>query len=132
MITDPVANMLSMIKNAYRAGKKDVVVPFSQYKENIARVFLKENFLDEVRVIKSEKVSNTVLVLKLKYDNKVPVLTDLKQVSKPGLRIYASSGRIPKVLGGLGVSILSTPLGVISSKEARKRNVGGEIICKVW
>lgn len=132
MITDPVANMLSMIKNGYRAGKKDVAVPYSQYKENIAKVFMEENFLEEVKVNRNDKVSRAELILKLKYDNKVPSLTDLKQVSKPGLRIYVSSMRIPKVLGGLGVSILSTPQGVMSSKKARKLHVGGEIICNIW
>lgn len=132
MIFDPIANMISSVKNGYRAGRADVLIPYSSFKEDIAKVLVDENFLEAVTSETDKKTGHKNLVLKLKYNEKVPNLTDIKQISKTSLRVYSSSQRLKKVLGGLGISIISTPKGVMSDRKAKKQNLGGEIICQVW
>ncbi len=132
MIFDPIANMISTIKNGYLAHKVEVTVPHSRYKESIAKVLVDENFVADIATKTDTKSSKKVLILTLKYDNKKPALDDIKQVSKAGLKVYVPYSKIPKVLGGLGTSVISTPQGLMSAKKARKLHVGGEIICHVW
>lgn len=126
---DPIADMLTRIRNAARALLPEVVVPHSQLKEAIARVMLKEGFIQDVKV-EGEKIKT--LRLRLKYQGKRSVIEDLKRVSKPGVRYYVGADEIPRVRGGLGIAILSTPKGVMTGAEARRKRVGGELLCLVW
>lgn len=126
MVNDPISDMLIRMKNGYMAGKAEVVLPWSKLKENLAKILVKNNFLLE------ENKSDRDLILKLKYNGVVPTLTDVKRVSKPSLRIYAGKNDLPKVLSGVGVSIISTPKGLMTNKEAHKAGLGGEVICEIW
>lgn len=136
MITDPIADMLIRIKNGYLAGKKLVEVPFSKIKQSIAQILVKEGYLKNARleVIDSGKKKQVKknLILELRYKDGRPALTDVKRVSKPGVRIYLKSKEISKPKFGLGITIVSTSKGIMTHKEAKKRNLGGEIICEVW
>lgn len=126
---DPISDLLTRIRNAGQAQHSDVSIPHSRLKEAISRVLKDEGYVSDVKVegdkIKSIKVS-------LRYQNRRSVITGLKQVSTPGLRRYVGAGDVPRVLGGMGVAVLSTPKGVLTGVEARKQNVGGEVICYVW
>lgn len=128
-MTDPIADFLIRIKNGYLAGKKQVVVPYSKIKEKIAQILVKEGYLKKLK-IKNEKFK--ILELELKYKGKKPVLEEVKRISKPGLRIYAKAKKIPAVRFRFGITIVSTPSGLMSDREARKKNLGGEVICQVW
>lgn len=130
LITDPVADMLIRIKNAILAGKADLVMPSTKLKVNIAKLLVDSNYLNSYEVV--EKQPQPELKLVLKYQDKTNVITDLKQVSKPGRRIYASAKKLPKVMNGYGISIISTSKGLVTDAQAKKLNVGGEVICKVW
>jgi len=131
MNTDPIADLLTRIRNANRARKDWTDVPWSKLKEAIARVLVDEGFLREVALNESE--GRKVLRISLRYDEfRRPVLSGIRRVSRPSLRIYVGSSKIPKIRKGLGVSVLSTPKGVITDRAARKDNVGGEILCSVW
>lgn len=132
MIFDPIANMISAIKNGYLSKRAEVIVPFSSYKQQIVKVLMEEKFLSGQEEKVDSKTKKKVLVLKLKYENKRPAISDIKQVSKAGLRVYVPYTKIPKVLGGLGISVLSTPTGVVSSRKAKKIHTGGEVICRIW
>ena len=130
-ISDPIADMLTRVRNASRARHTEVVIPASRTKREIARILKDEGFIADVH--EEPDGSTTVLRLTLKYvDGKVPVVSGLKRISKPGLRVYARKTDIPRVLGGLGVAVLSTSQGLMTDREARKRNMGGEILCYVW
>ena len=130
-MTDPVADMLTRIRNANIAGHASVDVPESKIKKNIAEILLKEGYIKAYDVVKGEAQDN--IVVQLKYGpNKVKVISGIKRISKPGLKVYAKKDEIPKVLGGLGIAIISTSNGLITDKEARKLGVGGEVICYVW
>lgn len=131
-MTDPIADLLTRIRNASNALLPTVELPHSVLKESIARILQKEGYLAECSAgtVDGGKVKR--LKLKLKYEGRKGIITGLKRVSKPGLRAYVSVDRIPRVLGGLGVAILSTPRGVLTDREARKQNVGGEVLCYVW
>ncbi|NLA69816.1 MAG: 30S ribosomal protein S8 [Clostridiales bacterium] len=130
-MTDPIADMLTRIRNANTAGHATVDVPASKMKKAIADILENEGFISGYKVV-SDNAQGTIKV-ELKYGpNKERTIYGLKKISKPGLRVYAKADRVPKVLGGLGVAILSTSKGVITDKEARKQNVGGEVICYVW
>jgi len=129
MINDPIADFLIRIKNGYLAKKTEVSVPYSKIKENLGKILVEEGYLEKLK-IKNEKLK--IIELTLKYEGKRPALTDVQRVSKPGLRIYVDKTKIPKVLGGLGITIISTPKGLMTDKEARKKGLGGEVICKVW
>ena len=131
MVTDPIADMLTRIRNANQMRDKEVEVPASNLKIEIAKILKEEGFVNDYK-IKKNNIQN-IIVLNLKYtENKVRVITGLKRISKPGLRIYAGKDELPKVLGGLGIAIISTNHGVITDKEARKLQVGGEVLAFVW
>jgi small subunit ribosomal protein S8 len=131
-MTDPIADMLTRIRNANKARFKTVNVGMSRININIAKVLKKTGYINNYDKVKNEK-DQQVLEIILKYpDTKRTVITNIKRVSKPGRRVYVPSGSIPKVLNGLGISILSTSKGVITDAEAREMNVGGEVICNVW
>ena len=132
MVFDPIANMISVIKNGYLAKKSAVEIPYSSHKEKIARVLERESFVESVEVKKDTKTEHRFLLVKLSYKDKKPVLAEIKQVSKPSRRSYVPFSKVPKVLGGLGFSIISTSQGVFSTSEVRKRHLGGEVICHVW
>ena len=130
-MTDPIADMLTRIRNANNAGHKDVMAPASNIKKAIANILLEEGYIKKVDFIEDNKQG--MLKITLKYgQNGEKVIAGLKRISKPGLRIYASNEDLPKVLNGLGVAIISTSKGVMTDKLARKNNVGGEVICYVW
>lgn len=131
-MTDPIADMLTRIRNANKARFKNVTVYMSQMNMNIAKVLKSAGYISNCDVVKDEK-GFSMLKITLKYpDAKHTVITDIKRVSKPGRRVYVAADSIPKVLNGFGISILSTSRGVITDQEARESNVGGEILCKVW
>jgi small subunit ribosomal protein S8 len=131
MITDPIADMLTRIRNALMARHDFTDVPASKLKIAVAEVLKKEGYIAgyEVRGDGPRKVLRIALAY---VDGREPAITGLQRVSKPGLRVYAGRGEIPRVYGGLGVAILSTPEGVMTGKEARRRGVGGEVLCFVW
>ena len=131
-MTDPIADMLTRIRNANKARFKSVNVNMSQMNVNIAKVLKKAGYVSSYDNVKDEK-GQQMLKIVLKYpDTKHTIITDIKRISKPGRRVYVASDSIPKVLNGYGISVLSTSRGVITDEEARELNVGGEIICKVW
>ena len=136
MINDPIADMLTRIRNAQMAGHATVAMPSSNIKKEIARILKEEGFIDNYEVVEGEKVSQTTLQIKIKYvgerRSKKPVITGIERVSRPGRRVYTRHDEIPWVLSGMGISILSTPKGVMTGQRARQEGVGGEILCKVW
>jgi small subunit ribosomal protein S8 len=131
MLTDPIADMLARIRNANKALQDTVTMPTSRAKVEIARLLKEEGYIRDYHVEKGESFDN--LVVELKYGrNRERVISGLKRVSKPGRRIYARKDRLPRVLGGMGVAILSTSGGVMTSRTAEQQGVGGEVICFVW
>ena len=131
VVTDTIADMLTRIRNANKMGYEEVKVPSSKLKVEIARILKEEGFIKDYKV-ESVGVEKNIL-LTLKYGNKKEkVITGLKRISKPGLRVYVRSDEVPKVLNGLGIAIISTSKGIITDKEARKLNVGGEVLAYVW
>lgn len=128
-MNDPISDMLTRIRNANFAVLPVVELPHSKTKESIARILKKEGYVEDVFV---EGKALKTLKLKLKFDGKKSVIEGLRRVSTPGLRRYVGSTEVPRVRGGLGVSILSTSLGVMTGAEARKKNVGGELLCYIW
>jgi small subunit ribosomal protein S8 len=131
-MTDPIADMLTRIRNANKARFKTVNVNMSQMNINIAKVLKKAGYINTYDKVKNEK-GQQMLEIILKYpDTKRTVITNIKRVSKPGRRVYVASDSIPKVLNGFGIAILSTSSGVITDAEARELNVGGEVLCNVW
>jgi len=131
MITDPIADMLTRIRNANNVKHKSVEIPASNTKKKLAEILLNEGFIKSYNVTEDNKQGIVKIELKYGADNK-KVITGLKRISKPGLRVYARNSEIPKVLGGLGIAIISTSQGMITDKEARKLGIGGEVICYVW
>ncbi len=128
---DPIADMLTRIRNAKAMRYKEVEVPASKMKEEIARILKEEGFISDYKVKKNNVQS--IIVLTLKYgEHKEQVITGLKRISKPGLRVYAKADEVPRVLNGLGIAILSTSKGVMSDKEARKEHLGGEVLAYIW
>ena len=136
MINDPIADMLTRIRNAMMAGHADVAMPSSNIKKEIARILKEEGFIEDYEVAEGEKASQTTLTIKIKYAgerrSRKPVITGIERVSRPGRRVYTRHDEIPWVLSGMGISILSTPKGVMTGQRARQEGVGGEILCKVW
>lgn len=131
VMTDPIADMLTRIRNASSVKHESVDIPRSKLKEEIARILKGEGFIKEYKVIEDNK-QGTIRVY-LKYDaGKGQVIQGIKRISKPGSRVYANKDEVPRVLGGLGVAILSTPQGIITDRTARKAGIGGEVICYVW
>ena len=130
-ISDPISDMLTRIRNASRETHPDVQIPCSKLKLEIAGVLKEEGYISDYEVENREDGKKT-LRLGLKYLEKKPVISGLKRTSLPSRRVYIGSKKIPQVLGGLGIVIMSTPIGVITGKKARKNNVGGEVLCKIW
>ncbi len=130
MVTDPIADMLTRIRNAVGAKHETVSVPSNKEKLEIARILKEEGYIEDF-VIEGEQFKNIVITLKYgKNDEKV--ITGLKRISKPGLRVYAQADKLPRVLNGLGIAILSTSKGVMTDKEAKAKHVGGEVLAYVW
>jgi len=133
MLTDPIADMLTRIRNANKALHDRVDMPNSRLKEEIARILKEEGYIRDYHVEEKEQLPYKLLVIELKYGrSRERVLTDLKRISKPGRRIYARKDRLPRVLGGMGTAILSTSRGVVTSRTAEAQGIGGEVICFVW
>ena len=130
MVTDPIADMLTRIRNANQMRYKQVEVPASKIKVEIARILKGEGFIADYKVDKRDVQS--VITLDLKYVQKERVITGLKRISKPGLRVYANALEIPRVLNGLGIAIISTSKGLMTDKEARRQNIGGEVLAYIW
>ncbi len=132
-LTDPIGDMLTRIRNAIQAHHDSVSVPLSREKLAVARVLKDEGFIRDFEMVREKTGKSRMFRIHLKYVGKrEPVVTGLKRVSKPGLRVYTGSKTIPMVYGGLGVAVLSTPAGVVSGRKARQMNVGGEVLCYIW
>lgn len=130
-MTDPIADMLTRIRNANTASHETVEIPASKIKKSIAGILTEEGYIDGYDVTEDNKQGT--IKIKMKYGpDKEKVITGIKKISKPGLKVYAKASDVPRVLGGLGIAIISTSNGVISDKEARKLGVGGEVICYIW
>ena len=130
-ITDPIADMLTRVRNANSAKHESVEVPASNMKKAIAQILLEEGYIKNYQIIDDDKQG--MIKITLKYgENKQKVITGLKRVSKPGLRVYASRDELPRVLRGLGIAIISTSKGIMTDKKARSENVGGEVLAFVW
>ncbi len=130
MVTDPIADMLTRIRNANTMRYKEVEIPSSKVKVEIAKILKNEGFINDYK-IKKNNVQD-IIVLNLKYNNKERVITGLKRISKPGLRVYAKSEEIPRVLNGLGIAIISTSKGIMTGKDAKAANLGGEVLAYIW
>ena len=131
MVNDRIADMLTRIRNANGMRYQEVSVPASNLKLSLAKILKDEGFIEDYKLV-NDDVQGTI-ELTLKYgQNKERVITGLKRISKPGLRVYAKAGEVPKVLNGLGIAIISTSHGVMTDKEARKQNLGGEVLCYIW
>jgi len=124
--------MLTRIRNGYLAGKEQVEIPYSKIKEQIAQVLQKEGYLQKVKLEKIAAKKHKKLVCQLKYQNNKPAISKISRISKPGLRIYAGKDKLPIVLNGLGRAVISTSQGIMTAGQARKKGLGGELICKVW
>lgn len=130
VVSDPIADMLTRIRNANQLRYKEVEMPTSKMKEEIARILKEEGYISNYE-IKEEKPQSK-LVLSLKYDKKTRVITGLKKISKPGLRVYAKADEIPSVLNGLGIAIVSTSKGVMTGRDAKNKSLGGEVLAYIW
>ena len=130
MTTDPIADMLTRIRNANTARHSSVDVPCSKVKEAIAKILADEGFVESYEIVGEDNKKS--IRLTLKYENKTRVLQGLKRISKPGLRIYANNEELPRVLNGLGIAVISTSKGIVTDKVARKENVGGEVLAYIW
>jgi len=135
-VNDPIADMLTRIRNAVSTGQPLVAMPSSNLKAEIARILREEGFIESFELFEGQKVFERMLRVKLKYvgerRERRPVITGLVRVSRPGRRVYTHKQDIPWVLSGMGIAILSTPKGIMTGQRARQLNVGGEILCKVW
>lgn len=129
-MTDPIADMLTRIRNANTAYHKEVIIPASKMKKNLIEIFKNEGYIEDFEVIGDAPKEN--LRITLKYKGRERVISGLRKISKPGLKVYADKNSLPRVLGGLGVAIVSTSKGIITDKEARKQNIGGEVVCYIW
>ena len=130
LVTDPIADMITRIRNANRAKKEKLEIPFSKIKLEIARILKEEGYILDYYYKEDSKQG--VIIIILKYSGKQRTITNLKRISKPGLRVYVNKSDIPEVLGGLGISILSTSNGIMTGKEAKKKHFGGEVLCYIW
>ena len=129
-LTDPIADMLTRIRNAVRAKHTTVDVPYSKVKNEISNILLNEGFIADTEIV--ENGVNKNIRITLKYKDSKSVIQGLKRISKPGLRIYAEKEELPRVLNGLGIAVISTSKGIVTDKEARKLNVGGEVMAYIW
>jgi len=129
-VTDPIADFLTRIRNASKAGKPRVDIPASNMKKSLAEILKNKNFIKDYSIITDNK--QNLIRVELKYTNGSPAISGLKRISKPGLRIYKNSNNLPRVLNGLGVAVISKPKGLLTDKDARSQSVGGEIVCYIW
>ena len=130
-MTDPIADMLTRIRNANTVGHETVEIPASNIKKSIAEILLEEGYINGYEVIEDNKQG--IIKVQMKYGaGKERVITGIKRISKPGLKVYAKANEVPRVLGGLGIAIISTSKGVVSDKKARALGIGGEVVCYVW
>jgi small subunit ribosomal protein S8 len=129
-LSDPIADFLTRLRNASRAGKAEVLAPYSKIKAEIARILKQEGYISNYEIDTTGAFPEIKVVTKIV--NRTPAITGLKRVSRPGLRKYVGVGEIPRVLGGMGIAILSTPRGLVTGREAKKQNVGGELLALVW
>nr|YP_009393360.1 ribosomal protein S8 [Symphyocladiella dendroidea]ARW61922.1 ribosomal protein S8 [Symphyocladiella dendroidea] len=132
MINDMISDMLTKIRNANLAKHQIVQVPATKMTRNIIKVLQQEGFIYEFEEIGSDLKNQILVSLKYKGKNKKPIITELKRVSKPGLKVYASHKELPKVLGGIGIAIISTSKGIMTDKTARQFGLGGEVLCYIW
>lgn len=131
MMTDPIADMLTRIRNASKAKHEKVDIPSSKLKMEVAKILKDEGYIKNLKLVKDRRQG--LIRVYLKYsDEELPVITGIKRISKPGCRVYSNSKAIPRVFRGLGIAILSTPKGIQTGKQAQKDNVGGEVLCHVW
>lgn len=130
MVNDPIGDLLIQIKNASMAGKRSICLPYSRLKHAIADILASEGYVGKVD--KSGEAVKSLLEVGIKYQDGVPAITDVKRMSKPGLRQYVKNQNIPIVVGGMGIAVLSTPQGIMTGKEAKKRGLGGELLCTIW
>ena len=132
-MTDPIADMLTRIRNANVAMHDDVMMPSSKLKESLAEVLQKEGYIQSFRVDQEEGRPSKTLIIDMKYSEaRERVITGIRRVSKPGLRVYTKADAVPRVLGGLGVAVVSTSKGLLTDREARRQRIGGEVLCYVW
>ena len=131
-MTDPIADMLTRIRNANTAKHDTVDIPASKMKNSLAEILLKEGYIKSFEIVDNGNFKDIRIALKYGKDKNEKIITGLKRISKPGLRVYANKEELPRVLGGLGVAIISTNEGVITDKQARKLNVGGEVLAFIW
>ena len=132
-MTDPIADMLTRIRNANTAKHDTVSIPSSKLKEALAKILAREGFIGEYSVKANEGKPGSTLLINLKYsDSRVRTISGIQRVSKPGLRVYKPADNLPRVLGGMGVAVLSTSQGLLTDREAHKRRIGGEVLCYVW
>jgi len=129
-MTDPIADMIIRIKNALLAEMPEVVIPHSKVKEEIAKILMANGYVESFDL--EAKVPQSNIRIKPRYVGKMSAITDVKRISKPGRRIYASSKELPRALGGYGITIVSTSKGIMTDRDARKQNVGGEVLCQIW
>lgn len=129
-MNDPIADMIIRIKNALMARRDEVVVPHSKLKAQIGKILVANQYVEDFRI--DEKTPQSDIVIKLRYIGRVPAITDVKRISKPGRRIYSPAGKIPRALGGYGITIVSTSKGIMTGKDAKKQNLGGEVLCQIW
>jgi small subunit ribosomal protein S8 len=130
MVNDPIGDLIVQLKNASMAKKKHISLPYSKMKHALCKILVDEGYIKTVE--QTGEVPKTVLEIGLRYKGDSPVITDLKRKSKPGLRVYVGKHAIPTVIGGMGIAVLSTPQGIITGKEAKKRGIGGELLCEIW
>jgi small subunit ribosomal protein S8 len=129
-MTDPIADMLARIKNALLAKRKQVIMPHSKVKEAIAKILAANNYIESFETVAKKPQSD--LVINLGYQGKLPKISGVKRVSKPGRRLYSTVDKVPVALNGYGITIVSTSKGLLTDKEARQQNVGGELLCQIW
>jgi small subunit ribosomal protein S8 len=133
MMTDPIADMLTRIRNGNVAMRNEVLMPASKQKSALAEVLKREGFIADYAVVQDTEGSGKALKITMKYgSDRQRTISGIKRISTPGLRVYRAAAEVPRVLGGLGVAVLSTSHGLMTDREARKRNVGGEVMCFVW
>jgi small subunit ribosomal protein S8 len=129
-MNDPIADMLARLRNATAAGQASLTLPYSKLKSDIAQILKKEGYIKETELV--TEGGHQAIKIQTKFVNKTSAITGLKRVSRPGLRRYVGAGEIPRVLGGMGIAVLSTPRGILTGHEARKQKVGGELLAYVW
>jgi small subunit ribosomal protein S8 len=129
-MNDPIADMLTRLRNATAAGQSSLTLPYSKLKSDIAKILKKEGYINETELVTDE--GHQAIKIQTKFVNKTSAISGLKRVSRPGLRRYVGAGEIPRVLGGMGIAVLSTSRGILTGHEARKQKVGGELLAYIW